>query len=170
MENKIVKLIKSRVSCRYYTTTKVPLSKVKEIAEAGMMAPSGKNGQICNISVVRTKKTVEKLRQLSVELFNRDCYYGASTIILVYGPKDNQFTDVDGACILENMFIAATALKLNSCWINQTNAILEKNPRFRKTLGVDENAKVVGACIVGYAADHEQLKVKERKADFIKYI
>lgn len=172
MANRVIETIKSRVSCRYYTTTKVPLSKVKEVAEAGMMAPSGKNRQICNITVVRTKRLVEKLRQLSIDICKRDCYYGASTILLVSGPKDDEFTSVDGACILENMFVAATSLKLNSCWINQTEMILSdpKGARFKKSLGIDENHRVVGACILGYAADPEQLEVKPRKADFIKYL
>ena len=170
MENKTVSIIKSRVSCRYYTTTKVSLSKVNQVVEAGKMAPSAMNRQICNITVVRTKRIVERLRQLAIEARGKDPYYGASTLILVTGPRDDQFTNLDGACILENMFIAATALKLNSCWINSTEDVLEKNPRFRKTLGLSEDQRVVGTCVLGYAADKDQLQLKERKADFVKYI
>ena len=152
MENKTISIIKSRVSCRAYSEKKVPLSKALQVAEAGKMAPSGMNRQIVNILVLRKKSVVEKLRKLAVELGGKDPYYGASTLILVYGPREDKFTALDGACVLENMFIAATALKI------------------KKQLGIPEDARVVGTCILGYAKDPASLAVKERKADFVKVI
>ena len=119
MENKVLKIIKSRVSCRAYNEKKVSLKKALEVAEAGKYAPSGKNRQIANIYVVNSKRYVEKLRTLSLNELNRDCMYGAKTILLVGAPREDAFTDKDCSCILENMFIAAHALKIDSCWINQ---------------------------------------------------
>ena len=119
MENRTIKLIKSRVSCRAYNDKKVSLKKALEVAEAGKYAPSGKNRQIANIYVVNSKRYVEKLRTLSLNELNRDCMYGAKTVILVGAPREDMFTDKDCSCILENMFLAAHALKIDSCWINQ---------------------------------------------------
>ena len=95
MENKVVKTIKTRVSCRAYSEKKVSLKKALEVAEAGKYAPSGKNRQIANIFVVNSKKYVERLRKLSQEQLDRDCMYGAKTIILVTGPRDDKFTYQD---------------------------------------------------------------------------
>ena len=121
MNNNTVKVILDRVSCKSYSNKKVSTSKIQKIAECGKNAPSGMNRQICNITVVNTKRNVEKLRELSKEILNRDCFYNAQTMVLVHAPREDKFCITDCSCILENMFIAATALKLGSCWINQVD-------------------------------------------------
>ena len=118
MKNKTLDIIKNRVSCRSYSDKKVSLKKILEIAEAGKYAPSGMNRQIANIYVVNSKGKVEKLRNLSLDILGRDCMYGARTIVLVAGPREDRFTFQDCSCVLENMFIAAKALGVSSCWIN----------------------------------------------------
>ena len=172
MENKVLKLIKSRVSCRAYSEKKVSLKKALEVAEAGKFAPSAKNRQIANIYVVNSKRYVEKLRTLSLNEQNRDCMYGAKTVILVGAPREDMFTDKDCSCILENMFLAAHALKLSSCWINQFDDLFNtKNGlKVKKALGIPEDYKIVGSCILGYPQDEGALKVKDRKDDFIKVL
>ena len=172
MENKVIKTIKNRVSCKMFSDKKVPLSKVKMIAECGKMAPTARNLQIANILVLKSKKQVDKLKSLSQELFQRDCFYGATTLILVYAPKDNKFCIQDSSCILENMFIAASSLNVNSCWINQVDDMFntEKGKKVKKSLGIYEDAMIVGTCALGYCANPEILKVKPRKEDFIKIL
>ena len=59
MENKVIKTIKSRVSCKSYSSKKVALSKVMQIVECGKNAPTAMNRQIANILVLRSKKYVE---------------------------------------------------------------------------------------------------------------
>lgn len=170
MKNKTLDLIKSRVSCRAYSDKKVSTKKVMEIAEAGKFAPSAINRQICNIFVVNSKRNVEKLRKLSLKIREKDCMYGAKTIILVGGPREDRFTDLDGSCILENMFLAAHALKINSCWINQFDDFFQTKDglKVKKSLGIPEDYKIVGSCILGYAKDPNSLSVKPRKDDFIR--
>ena len=170
MKNKTLDLIKSRVSCRSYSDKKVSLKKVLEIAEAGKFAPSGVNRQICNIFVINSKRYVEKLRALSLNIRGKDCMYGAKTILLVGGPRGDKFTDLDGSCILENMFLAAHALKINSCWINQFDEFFQTKDglKVKKSLGIPEDYRIVGSCILGYAKEPDQLAVKPRKEDFIK--
>ena len=169
MANRTIELIKSRVSCRSYSDKKVSLKKVLEVAEAGKFAPSGMNRQICNIFVFNSKRCVEKLRQLSINIRERDCMYGAKTVLLVGGPRGDKFTDLDGSCILENMFLAAHALKINSCWINQFDELLQTKEgiKVKKSLNIPEGFRIVGACILGYAKEDAPLVVKPRKEDFI---
>ena len=172
MENKTLKLIKSRVSCRAYSEKKVSKNKVLAVAEAGKFAPSGMNRQIANIYVINSKRNVEKLRRLSNEIREKDCMYGANTIILVAGPRDDRFTYQDCSCVLENMFLAAHALNLGSCWINQFDEFFQtKNGlKVKKSLGIPEDFMIVGSCALGYPAENATLAVKERKADFIKVL
>ena len=172
MENKVLKSMISRVSCRSYSDKKVSLKKAMMVAEAGKFAPSGMNRQIANIYVINSKRNVEKLRRLSLEIRNKDCMYGAKTIILVAGPRDDRFTYQDCSCILENMFVAAHSLNLASCWINQFDEFFQtKNGlKVKKSLGIPEDFMVVGSCILGYPAENAVLAVKDRKEDFIKVL
>ena len=172
MENKITKTICNRVSCRSFSDKKVSLSKIKLITKCGEMAPSARNRQIVNILVLNSKKHVEKLRNLSLETFNRDCFYQAKTLALVYAPKEDKFCDTDCSCVLENMFIAATSLNVNTCWINQVNDLFEteKGKKLKKSLGIYDDAKIVGTCALGYVTEGVTLNIKERKKDFTKIL
>ena len=172
MANKTIENIKNRVSCRSYSDKKVPLKKVFEIAEAGKFAPSAMNRQIASIYVINSKRNVEKLRNLSLKIREEDCMYGARTIILVVGPRDDRFTYQDCSCVLENMFVAAKALNIASCWINQFDEFFNTadGNKVKKSLGIPEDFCVVGSCILGYPSEGTQLSVKSRKENFIKVL
>ena len=107
---------------------------------------------------------------LSIEVRERDCFYNANTMILVYGPREDGFTVQDGSCILENMFIAATALNIQSCWINQVDDLFAtpKGAKLKKLLGLPEDARVVGTCVVGYNEEGKNPAPKTRKEDFVR--
>ena len=167
--NRTIQTILNRTSNMDFTDRKVPLSKLNLILEAGKMAPSAMNVQRCNILAVRTKKYVEKLRALGMGLRGRDCFYNANTLILVYGPRDDHFTVQDASCILENMFIASTALGIQSCWINQVDDMFElpEGIKVKKLLGLPDDARVVGTCVVGYSKDGKNPLPKPRKEDFV---
>ena len=64
MPNKVIKTICNRVSCRNFSSKKVSLSKLKQIIKCGEMAPSGKNLQVVNMTVLNSKKYVEQLISL----------------------------------------------------------------------------------------------------------
>ena len=169
MANKTIEIIKTRVSCRDYNSKKVSIKKLEEILEAGKMAPSAVNRQIASITCVRSKGKVEALRNLSKEVANRDCMYGANTVVLVHGPRDDKFTVQDCSCILENIFLAAHALKIESCWINQFDDLFEttKGNKLKAKLGIPEEDRIVGSAILGYTDHPEKLIIKERKSSFI---
>ena len=170
--NKVIQVISSRVSCRSYSDKKVPKGKLSQILEAGKFAPSGMNKQVCNILVIKSKSVLEKIRLALKEKFNRDCLYGAPHLCLVKGNENEPLLVQDASCILENMFVAATALKVDSCWINQLDELL-KDPKYlklRKRLGLAEEDRVVGSIVLGYRKEGTRIDVKARKEDFIKYL
>ena len=68
----------------------------------------------------------------------------------------------DCACALENMMVAANALDLGSCWINQLHWLTEE-PQLReylKQLGMKENEQVYGAVALGYPDTEDGLPVR----------
>lgn len=170
--NKTLETINTRLSCRDFGPKKVSLNKLKLICDAGKMAPSALNRQIAFITCIRKKSLINKLKELSIKEINRECFYGASTLIMVHGPKDDKFVYQDCSCILENMFIAANSLKINSCWINQFDELLSSKDglKIRKKLGIPLDHKIVGTCAIGYSLNPNNLKIKNRKEDFIKIL
>ena len=70
----------------------------------------------------------------------------------------------DSACALENMMIAANALDLGSCWINQLHWLDEEATvrSFMEELGVGKEETVTGALIIGHAVNG--LPLREPKA------
>ena len=172
MTNKSINTILNRVSCKSYSDKKVSPKKVQLVAECGKNSPTAMNRQIANITVINSKRNVEKLRKLALSVANRDCFYNASTMLLVHAPKEDRFCIQDCSCVLENMFIAATALNLGSCWINQVDDLFNttEGAKLKKKFNIPENHMVVGTCVLGYPSDGYTPKAKERKEDFIKYI
>ena len=161
---KTIDIIKSRVSCRDYSEKKVSLKKLQMILEAGKSAPSACNRQIADITAVRKNSNILKIRDLSKSLMNRDVMYGASTIVLVHAPREDNFTAQDCSCIIENMMVAATALKIDSCWINQFDELLGTNEakKLRKSLGISEDHRVVGSVALGYRKEGTVIAVKAK--------
>ena len=66
----------------------------------------------------------------------------------------------DSACALENMMIAANALDLGSCWINQLHWLDESEEvrAILEPLGLGQDETITGGLIVGYPADGELLR------------
>lgn len=161
---KAIDAIKNRVSCRDFSDKKVSLKKLQMILEAGQAAPSACNRQIADITAVRKGVYINKIRDLSKCLMNRDIMYGASTIVLVHAPKVDAFCAQDCSCIIENMMVAATSLKIDSCWINQFDELLVSNEakKLRKSLGIPDNHRVVGSVALGYRKDGAVIQIKAK--------
>ena len=82
-------------------------------------------------------------------------HYGAPVLIVTANRKGYGNAMADSACALENMMIAANALDLGSCWINQLHW-LDKDVRVRsylEKLGLKEDETVTGGLILGYGHD-----------------
>lgn len=82
-------------------------------------------------------------------------HYGAPVLIVTANKQGYGNALADSACALENMMIAATALDLGSCWINQLHW-LDENPQVRGYLyglGLAEDETVTGGLILGIPVD-----------------
>ena len=80
--------------------------------------------------------------------------YNAPLLIVAANRKDYGNNIADCACALENMMVAANALDLGSCyinqlrWLNEDEALLD----YLRSLGMKESERVYGAVIIGYPA------------------
>ncbi|MBQ8067662.1 MAG: nitroreductase [Solobacterium sp.] len=151
---------------------------IEKVIAAGRAAPSGSNSQKTRLIVITRKKVLDQLAELVQREFaemeltddmyvslkssitrskegNYVFHYNAPVLIVTTNKKGYGNAMADSACVLENMMIAANALDLGSCWINQlhwlTDHALVRD--CMKQLGMEDDEYVTGGLILGYGAD-----------------
>ena len=167
--------ILTRRSTRKYKNVDLEKELLEKVIEAGRYAPSGSNSQSTHFIVITDKSVLSQLAELAKQEFakmevtedtyvslkgsinasksgNYVFYYGAPVLIVTANRKGYGNAMADIACALENMMIAANALDLGSCWINQLHW-LDDNEVIRKYLeerGLKEDETITGGLILGY--------------------
>ena len=167
--------ILTRRSTRKYKDTGLDKQLIEKVIEAGRYAPSGSNSQSTHFIVITGKDVLAELTDLVTQEFSameitEDTYvslkhsitsaksgnyifhYGAPVLIITANRRGYGNAVADSACALENMMIAANALDLGSCWINQLHW-LDDNDAVRSFLlekGLKEDETVTGGLILGY--------------------
>lgn len=167
--------IATRHSTRKFKEEPVPQEVLDKVIEAGRQAPSGKHKNQSRFIVIRKKEVLQELIALVQQEFakmevtpeNDDNFggairaakkggyvfmYNALVLIVVANKKDygNKYADV--SCAMQNMMLAANALDLGSCWINQLRW-LQDNPVLRaylQKLGMAEDEEVCASLSIGY--------------------
>ena len=167
--------ILTRRSTRKYKDTALSKELIEKVIEAGRYAPSGSNSQSTHFIVITDKGVLTELTELVKQAFagmevkedtyvslknsinaaksgNYMFYYNAPVLIVTANRKGYGNAIADSACALENMMIAANALDLGSCWINQLHW-LDENEVVRSFLqekGIKEDETITGGLILGY--------------------
>ena len=167
--------IATRHSTRKFKEEPVPQEVLDKVIEAGRQAPSGKHKNQSRFIVIRKKEVLQEIIALVQQEFakmevtpeNDDNFggairaakkggyvfmYKAPVLIVVANKRDygNKYADV--SCAMQNMMLAANALDLGSCWINQLRW-LQDNPVLRaylQKLGMAEDEEVCASLSIGY--------------------
>ncbi len=167
--------IMTRRSTRKMKDCPVPIQLLKQVIEAGRAAPSGCNSQTTHLIVIRDRAFLSDLAMIVREEFSQmeagpDTYrslansieaskkgnyvfhYGAPVLIVTANRIGYGNAMADSACVLENMMIAANALDLGSCWINQLRWLRDHAPvrACLEELGLGPEETVTGGLILGY--------------------
>ncbi len=172
----------TRRSTRNYRPDPVPQELLDKILEAGRQAPSGGNNQTNHFLVIRNPEVRQKLIEMTEKAFaameikegmykslqnsiaasKKGGYvfcYNAPVLIAVANREDYGNNMADCACAIENMMVAANAMDLGSCWINQLRW-LNQDPgivAYLRSLGMKDGERVYGAVIIGYPASLDGL-------------
>ena len=174
--------ILTRRSTRNYKPDPVEAEKLDRILRAARQAPSGGNNQTCHFLVIRNREVLGKLIGMTETAFAKmeiaeDTYaslkhaitaskkggyvfcYNAPVLIAVANQRDYGNNMADCACAIENMMVAANALDLGSCWINQLRWLNEEPALvdYLQSLGMREDERIYGAVIIGYPATESGL-------------
>ena len=157
----ILKEVIERYSVRKYLDKDVEEEKLREVLEAGRLAPSACNYQPWKFIVVRDKEIRKKIAEpttwakfiaeapvLIVACKVRDGF-------LMGGWYDSAILDIGIA--LDHMTLQATHLGLGTCWIGDFNEKLVK-----ELLEIPENVRVVALLTLGYPRE-KKIPKKKRK-------
>lgn len=190
--------ILTRRSTRNYRQDAVEAEKIEKILEVARQAPSGGNNQTNHFLVIRNPEVLRKLALMAEEAFagmeiTEDTYkslknsivlskrggyvfyYNAPVLIVVANRNDYGNNIADCACAIENMMVAANALDLGSCWINQLKWLNEEPGivDYLRALGMKEDERVYGSVIIGYPASDSGLpnrSLMPQKGNEVTYI
>lgn len=176
MEKDALSVIATRHSTRKFKPDMVETELLEKVIEAGRRAPSGKSKNQNHFLVIRDAAVLDKLVELvqsefakmeitpenqdniggAIKLSKKGNYvfkYNAPVLIVVANKKDYGNNMADACAAMENMLLAANALDLGACWINQLRW-LQDNPvllDYLHGLGLGEDEWVFGSVSLGYA-------------------
>jgi len=175
--NEVIQGILARRSIRKYTDDPLTREELEQILQCGLYAPSGGNHQEVRFIVLAKREVLDELVPLVRGEFlkmtpqeglymniainnahNRpdsyDFTFHAPAVILAVAPKGWPNGMADSANALQNMQVAASALGLGACWVNQLHWQTD-NPVLRQFLapfGLKETENIYGSIVVGRPA------------------
>lgn len=153
--NPILENMIKRRSVRKFQKKEIPQTVLEEILMAGTWAPSGRNTQCWQFTVLRKEENIQKLARAVGKAAGMGpdyCFYDPACYILVSCPKGYRNSAQDCCAATENILLAAEALGVQSCWINQVR-VTDEDPTVRQLLtgfGVPEDHHVEVSISLGY--------------------
>jgi len=172
--HEVIKAIMTRHSTRSFTEQPVTKADLEVIVDAARFAPSARNLQLWQFTVVQNPDVLKRLAKAVGAALGNDNYnfYCPSALIITSAEREFPFGTYDCACAMENMFLAAHALGLGSVWINQLQATCE-DPSVRAILteiGVPTNHIAHGSAAIGYEAAVAPRKDKKPAEETVKWV
>ena len=157
----LLEIMKKRRSVRKYNGNPVSEEQVKTILQAGMMAPSAKNGRPWEFIVIRDKEMLRKLGLSRSEERNQKMAASADVAITIIGDHDAADTWVeDCSAAITQMHLMADALGLGSCWMQghgRTAADGRPTDEYlHELLGYPSNYEVLASLLIGCIDEHPE--------------
>ena len=123
--NETLKTLMERRSVRSYKEEQVPENILQQILEAGEYAPSGMGMQSAVMVVVRDKDTINQISRMNAAVMGNDGdpFYGAPTVVIVFGDSTRGTYVEDGSLVMGNLMNAAASLGVDSCWIHRAKEV-----------------------------------------------
>ncbi|MFQ5821659.1 MAG: nitroreductase family protein [Candidatus Heimdallarchaeota archaeon] len=140
---KVQEAIIERRSIRKYSTKPVSDDLIMQVLEAGRWAPSSDNSQPWEFIVIRDQNTRNRLSELS--FWGRFLAQAPVAIAIVTDPHKSSTHIIDGACVTQNMMLAAWELGLGTCWIANLNTNETK-----RILGIPNELYVITVTPLGF--------------------
>ena len=189
----LMDLIAARHSVRKYTGQQISREDMELILKAGNFAPNAGGGQRSMLVGIRNQELTAKIGRMNLAGFDRsrlagsyvskeqpsviddptmkDGFYGAPSVVAVFGQERFMFRIADAFCCAENMVLQATELGISSCIISrgEETFISPEGRELLKEWDVPENYSAICFVILGYI-DGEQPHTKPRRPGRVKIV
>ena len=189
----LMDIIKVRHSIRKYTDRQICRKDLELILEAGNYAPNAGGGQRSMMVAVHNAELTAKIGRMNLAGFDRsrllggyvsseqpstiddptikNGFYGAPTVVAIFGQDGFAFRVADAFCMAENMLLQATELGISSCIISrgEETFVGDDGQALLKEWNVPENYSAVCFVILGYI-NGEQPHTKLRRPGRIRII
>lgn len=158
-----LKLFEKRRSCRNFKNEKLSDEILDSIIKAGRLAPSAHGYESTLTVIIESEEAKEKIKARTSMYMGGfpDPFYGAPHVMLVLSFKDDDSGcgNFNGALVLGNMMLAATALGVGTCWINtaqldtktEDSVILE----IMEKAGYGRRFDGIGYLVLGYPSEKD---------------
>ena len=175
MDNEILKALRERRSVRQFKPEQISDEELQAVLKAGAYAPTAMGRQDPWIVAVQNPEIVAQLVKMNAKVLGMDGnpYYGAPTIVLVFGSRPDIWPNAvyDGSLVLGNTMNAAHAIGLGSCWIHREREMFdtEEGEALMRQFGLPEGLMGIGSIALGYAAA-APMPPKPRKDGYCRII
>jgi nitroreductase len=166
----LMEAIKTRRSIRKFRETPVPENLLKEVLNAGRLAPSADNAQPWKIIVVRDVQMKQRVTQACN---GQKFLVQAPVVLVVCGIPEEAFQTVggymsshviDASIALDHVTLAAHALGLGTCWVAWF-----KEEKVKDILGIPEDVRVVALTPLGYPDESPDRPSRKNLEELISY-
>lgn len=170
----LIDIMLKRRSIRNYKNEDIPEEVLKKIIDAGLLAPTSRNRQPCEIIVVKDKDILEKLSKSkkSGSLMLADC----NTALVVIADNNKADTWIeDSSIMLTYMDLMAAQEGVGSCWcqihLRYSADEIKSEDVIRDLFELEDNYRIVGILSLGIAdKDLDAHKLEELDYNKIRYI
>ncbi len=151
----VFECVKTLSSIRSYVSKAVPDTVVREVIEAGRLAPSAHNDQPWQFVLVRDKTVLKGLETYCIS--GRFVSEVDFAVVVLTDPA-SKWHEIDGTRAVQNMVLTAWSRKLGSCWIGRLD-----REGLMKYLGIPGSLNVLTVLPFGYFDERRAGAVKNRK-------
>ena len=155
--------LKRRRSARHYQSTAVPRDVVREIVDAGRLAPTANNIQPWEFVIVQDAK----IRKAIADLTDYGKFIAEAPVCIAVFCKSTKYALEDGSAATQNLRVAATALGLGSCWVAGDKK--QYASALRDLLGVPEGYRLISLVSIGLSAKPTPSLAKRPLEDVIHW-
>lgn len=184
MNTSALENMKTRRSCRVFSTQMPPREVVATVCEAGTYAPTGHGKQSPRILAITDRALRDRLSAMNFRIWNRlsiergtgpkaemDPFYGAPVVLVVLADRTVPTYLYDGCAVLCQLANAAHAAGLDSCWIHRAKEEFDspEGKALLADLGIEGDYEGIGHIVLGYRAK-ELPPALPRKADYVHWV
>jgi nitroreductase len=164
-----LEVLRSRRAVRDFKADAIAPHVLRRLVDAAIQAPSAMNDQPWRFSIVTDPVLLERM-STAAKRHLLDClhvlpkpdhfrdifsdpqlhlFHRAPALIVISADSDNPWVSEDCALAAENLMLAATEMRLGSCWVGFAQAWLNA-PEGRRMLGIPLSHRVVAPIVIGF--------------------